>query len=136
MAAYADYSYYTTTYLGSAIASADFGRLALRASAVIDQVTFGRAAAVVDADEDAETIDKIKMATCAVAEEIQTQEASGNIDGVTSERVGNFSVSYGANSRAAMSGKAKQSEAAKLYLGDTGLMYRGFSENEYGNDGL
>lgn len=130
MAAYADYTFYTTTYLGTAIASADFGRLALRASQVIDNSTFNRAAAIVTADEDADTIALIQMATCAVAEEIQTQESSGSIDGVTSERVGSYAVTFGAGSRAMLSNEVKQENAARLYLAQTGLMYRGFLDEE------
>ena len=130
MAAYADYTFYTTTYLGTAIASADFARLALRASQVIDNATFNRAAAIVTADEDDETIELIQMATCAVAEEIQTQESSGSIDGVTSERVGSYSVTYGANARAMLSNEEKQERAARIYLGQSGLMYRGFLNEE------
>ena len=130
MAAYADYTFYTTTYLGTAIASADFGRLALRASQVIDNSTFNRAAAIVTADEDADTIALIQMATCAVAEEIQTQESSGSIDGVTSERVGSYAVTFGAGSRAMLSNEEKQERAARFYLAQTGLMYRGFLDEE------
>jgi len=72
MTAYTDSTYYTGTYLGNVIASADFPRLALRASAVIDQVTFGRASAIVTAATDTATIALIKMATCAVAVEALT----------------------------------------------------------------
>ena len=127
---YADYTFYSTTYLGTAIASADFARLALRASQVIDNSTFNRAAAIVTADEDDETIALIQMATCAVAEEIQTQESSGSIDGVTSERVGSYAVTFGANSRAMLSNEEKQERAARFYLAQTGLMYRGFLDEE------
>ena len=73
MAVYADYEYYTDTYLGTAIAETAFDALALRASAVIDRLTFDRAAVVITADEDDATIDLIQMATCAVAEELQMQ---------------------------------------------------------------
>ena len=49
MAVYADYTYYTEQFMGTAIAQADYDRLAMRASVLIDQVTFDRAAAVVAA---------------------------------------------------------------------------------------
>lgn len=130
MAAYVDHTFYTTSYLGTSIASTDFARLALRASQVIDQVTFNRAAAVITADEDADTIALIQMATCAVAEELQTQESAGNIDGVTSERVGSYAVTFGAGSRAMLSNEEKQEKAAKVYLANTGLMFRGFTDEE------
>ncbi len=125
MAAYADYAFYTLTYLGAAIAQADFDRLALRASVVIDQVTYGRAAPVIAAGEDADAIEKIKLATCAVAEELQSQSQGGQIQ---SERVGQHSVTY--NVGQATSEKHRLSEAAKLYLWSTDLMYRGFNADE------
>ena len=62
MAAYADYEFYVTTYQGAAIAQADFPLLALRASEVVDQVTFDRAAAVVTADTDAATVECVTKA--------------------------------------------------------------------------
>ena len=46
--AYADFTYYSTSYLGNVIAETDFSRLALRASAVIDQLTFSRATSDTD----------------------------------------------------------------------------------------
>lgn len=124
--AYADYSYYTTTFLGTAIASSDFSRLALRASAVIDQITFGRAA------DDTTNTNAIKNAMCAVAEEIQTQEAAGNVDGITSESQGRYSVSYAANSGKSKSNQYKLEAAAKVWLANTFLMFPGFNADEYG----
>lgn len=125
--AYADYTYYSTTYLGSAIASADFAALALRASAVIDRLTFDRAAVVVAADEDDDQIDAIQMATCAVAEVLQSQ--AGAADGtIISESVGRHSVTYAQGS--VKSKERAQSDAAALYLFSTGLMYRGFYADE------
>jgi len=73
MAAYADYSYYSTTYLGTAIPEADFPRLALQSSNFINQVTFGRAASVTDEA----SMDQIKMACCAVAEAMQLELQGG-----------------------------------------------------------
>lgn len=124
--AYADWDFYTGTYKGVAIAQTDFPRLVLRASAVIDQVTFGRAVEVVDANEDAETIELICMATCAVAEEYQVLDKSTGSGGeIASEKVGSHSVSYVQNATAQMSDDAKLARAARLYLGQTGLMYQG-----------
>lgn len=121
--AYADYTFYTGTYLGTAIASqADFDRLAMRASAFIDRITFGRAAPVVYAGTDLDTIGQIKLATCAVAEE--HQKIDNGI--VTSERVGQHSVNYAVPT---MSDEARMAKAARLYLAMTDLMYRGLDEN-------
>jgi hypothetical protein len=132
MAAYVDYTYYSTTYLGTAIASTDFARLALRASAQIDQITFQRAAPIITAATDTATIALIKNATCAIAEEIQIQEASGNTDGVQSESVGGYSVSYSVGAKALMTLQERVSRAAALYLAQTGLMFGGFYTGEYG----
>ena len=127
---YADYAYYSGTYLGSSIAEADFPRLALRASAHIDRITFGRAAT----QTDAETVDKIKMATCAVAEELQTQDQSGGADALTSESQGGYSVTYAANSTRAMTNTQRIQTASALWLESTYLMFSGFNNGEYGGD--
>lgn len=125
--AYADWTYYTGTYLGAEIAEADFARLSLRASAQIDALTFGRAAS------DTDHTDEIAMATCAVAEEIQKVER-GDGDAIASESIGSNSVSYAANSSKMKSAQQKYQTAASLYLGDTGLMFAGFAEGEYGEN--
>src|SRR5574341_1473440 len=113
MAAYADYTYYTNTFLGTAIASSNFLRLATLASSMIDAMTFDRAAV----ETDTAKIDKIKMATCAVAEEIQAIETEGGVTGIQSESVGNTSVAYSPNSPKLFSYKARLREKAKAYLG-------------------
>ena len=41
---YADYAYYTDNYGGRAVTQEDFPRLAAKASAYLDNITFGRAA--------------------------------------------------------------------------------------------
>ncbi len=130
--AYATYSYYTSTFLGTAIAEADFPRLALRASAHIDRVTFNRAAAIITANTETDNVTAIKNATCEVAEEIQRQESAANVDGVTSESQGQYSVSYGANSNRAKSNQSKIETAARLWLENTFLMFGGFNTGEYG----
>jgi hypothetical protein len=129
---YADFDFYTNTYLGALIAQADFDRLALRASEQIDRMTFQRAAAVVEAGEDADTIALIGMATCAIAERIQDVEAEGGADAIQSERVGNHSVTYAETSSRRLTAGQKYEEAGNTYLASTGLMYRGFAAGEYG----
>ncbi|RPJ29450.1 MAG: hypothetical protein EHM33_00965 [Chloroflexi bacterium] len=126
--AYTDYTYYTTTYLGTSIASADFARLALRASAVIDSITFGRAAT------DTDNTDAIEMATCAVAEEYQRVELDGNADGIASESIGSNSVTYTENSAKQRTANEKYIASAAVYLGSTGLMFPGFAAGEYSGE--
>ena len=130
---YVTYTYYTTTFLGTVIASADFAQLALRASAVLDSITFNRVAAIVLTATDIVTIDKIKMATCAVAEELQTLALAGSSGGgIKSESLGSYSVSYADGSKMSLTDTQKLSNAASLYLGSTGLMFKGFFDDEYG----
>jgi hypothetical protein len=124
MEIYADYSFYSESYNGSSIALENFDRLARRASLMIDELTFDRAATVIEDDEDDDLIERIQMATCAVAEELQAQESGGEVQ---SERVGNYSVTYvGAQT---VSKDQRISRAARPYLGSSGLMYRGFDED-------
>ncbi len=125
--AYADFTYYEDTFLGTTIAEADFPRLALRASAVIDQITFGRAAT------DTENTNAIKNAMCAVAEEIQTQESAGSVDGIMSESQGRYSVAYSANSSKTKSSQSKLEAAASVWLANTFLLFGGFNSGEYGS---
>jgi hypothetical protein len=132
MAAYADYTFYTGTFLGTAIASSNFPRLALRASAEVDKITFNRAAPIVTAATDTATIDKIKMATCEIAEELKKQDDAGGSDGIVSESQGSYSVSFAANSSKTLSSQEKISKAARLWLSNTDLMFRGFADTEYG----
>lgn len=116
--AYADYAYYTTVYLGNAISEADFPRLAQRAGECIDQLTFGRAA---DATGDLQTA--VKDACCAVAEAVQRNEAMQETAGVSSEKVGDLSVSY--TQLSAREANRRINIAATQYLARTGLLYPG-----------
>lgn len=122
MTAYCDFAYYSGTYLGTAITSTAFPQLALRASAIIDQLTFQQAAEQTDVD----VIDLIKMATCAVAEELKKVSDNGDTGGIKSETVDKHSVTYADNSTSMQSVDQKYSNAAALYLVSTNLMYRGF----------
>jgi len=125
--AYADYTYYVTSFLGSAIAESDFPALALRASAYIDQITFNRAAT------DTENTAAIKNAMCAIAEELQRQDQTDGVDGITSESVGSHSVTYANNSSRARSNVTKLQDVAKVWLANTYLMFAGFNTDEYGS---
>ena len=132
---YADYAYYTTEWLGTAISATDFPRLALRASDYIDYVTRGKAAG-----SDASVA--LAKACCAIAEQMQTDERNRAIAAQTanealssgeikSESVGGYSVSYVtaldyANAGAGVKGESAVYYAIALrYLVNTGLLYRG-----------
>lgn len=135
--AYADYEYYTTTYLGTAIKENDFQRLSLRASSFLDYYTQGRAAQNPD-------LDALKMACCAVAEQYQYIDAAQSLakkslsaslesEGeLQSQTVGSWSKTYrsgGDSAQQALSSvqtaQASLGAIAQQYLSGTGLLYRG-----------
>ena len=135
--AYADYEYYTTTYLGTAITEADFPRLSLRASSFLDYYTQGRAA------QNSE-LDALKMACCAIAEQYQSIDAAqalaqkalsasmGSSGELQSQSVGSWSKTYrsGGDSAqqalaSAQAARASLAAIAQQYLATTGLLYRG-----------
>ena len=126
--AYTEFTYYVTSFLGTAIAESAFPALALRASAALDQMTFGRAAT------DTTNVTAIKNAMCAVAEELQRQDAQGNVDGVATESQGQYSVSYLANSSRSKSNISKLQTAAGVWLANTYLTFAGFATDEYSDD--
>lgn len=131
MASYATYEYYTDTFLGTAITSeSSFNRLALRASAYIDQMTFHRAEDVTDEDD----LDSLAMANCAVAEEIQSVEQEGSQGGIKSESVGSHSVTYADSNIKTLSLEKRYENVARLYLENTNgnLLFKGFATGEYG----
>lgn len=132
--AYADFTYYEDTFLGTTIAESDFPRLALRASAQIDRVTFNRAAPIITADTDTDTIDAIKMATCEIAETLQTIESADGADVITSESQGRYSVSYGSGSSRMLTNQQKIQAAARLWLENTDLLFAGFAAGEYAGE--
>lgn len=134
---YADYGYYTDTYMGSAIAEADYPRMAARAGRYLDYITQGRAERNAD-------LEAIKMCACALAENYQSIEAAeklslrslqaGTADTaeVQSETVGSWSRSYRSGgdsaqsaSNAAQTARSSMLDTARMYLSNTGLLYRG-----------
>ena len=144
--AYADYEYYTNTYLGTTIQEADFPHLALRASSFLDYYTQGRAA-------QSKELDTLKMACCAVAEQYQSIELArqaalnalknsanaGAAGELQSQSVGTWSKTYRSGGEsaqqaamAAQSAQASLAAVAAQYLSGTGLLYRGRGCGHYG----
>lgn len=121
MTAYADYKFYTDVFFGKAIPAEEFARYALLATQYVNSVTFGR----INADF---PIDEAKMACCAVAEiyYMARDADSRTISGIASEKVGDYSVSYSSASKETeKSVETKLYSTAKLWLSNTGLMFRG-----------
>lgn len=116
MYCYVDYEFYKNEYEGSIIPQNSFKALALKASAFLDYITFDR---IHDLEE---VEDNIRFATCSIMESMQKFNNDGGIK--ASESTGNYSVSYVVNNMPSSEGQIYYKEA-EMYLGNTGLLYRG-----------
>ena len=111
---YSDYTFYMNEYKG-VLGSEEYTRLAVRASAEIDRLTFNRAATATGSD-----LEAVKMAECAVADELHTIEMGGDI---TSESNDGVSRSYAGG--AARSKAQRVQSVAELWLSRTNLCFAG-----------
>ena len=118
MAIYADYIYYKESYLGK-MKEREYSRLARKASAYLDRVTFGRLERI---NLPAEVKGKVKDACCAVADAYLLNEKGG---GIASETNDGISVEYVAGISNTKTDDQRLNDAARLYLAGTGLLYRG-----------
>ena len=133
---YADYDYYSGTYLGT-VSEEDFPRLAVRASSFLDYYTQNRA-------KDNADMDAVKMCCCALSDKYAVIEAAqalamknlanaaANDAEVKSETVGSYSRTLATGGESALSALNATDGAKKLlaetcmeYLAHTGLLYRG-----------
>lgn len=121
--AYVDYLFYTTDYNGTAVAAPDFDRLAEDAGTIIDYLTFDRAEPIITAGTNTSLINKIKMAVCAIIDELYDIRVSG--EGIQSEAVASYRVTFTAGAIKTVSRDVRFTRVAKLYLGSSGLMYKG-----------
>ena len=112
----AGYEFYKGTYHGDRIAAAEWPALSRDAAACLEELTLGRTAG----DLAPELLERCRMALCAVAEEYKTErEHAGGV--VASETVGSWSRTY----TQAGNPTSRRRDAAWMWLGNTGLMYRG-----------
>jgi hypothetical protein len=109
--AYSDYLYYTSGYRGKLIPDKDFGFYAQKATAYLDFVTSDNTQIYVDTDN------RLKNACCAVAEIMYSQSGQS---GKKSESIDSYSVTYADNYV-----NDSLNLTARMYLGSTGLLYRG-----------
>ncbi len=115
---YADYSYYREQFHGSLIPETEFEYSAARASEYIDWQTFDRITDEYMENEAAAL--KIKSCCCALAESEYSFNQRADI---SSEKNGSYSVTYSAKSDG--SHITEKSRIIAMYLGNTGLLYRG-----------
>lgn len=123
MTAYADYNYYTVTYLAgktAAATAAEFPYYANQATALINQYTFGN----INADD---VPDEVKMCCCNLVDELHsmaTSETAGKA-GISSESVQGWSVSLESTEARKNAVKSAQKDIIKQWLYNTGLLYSG-----------
>ncbi len=80
MEAYADFQFYKKTYGGTLVLETEFRALSLKATALIDKLTFHRATAT----------EEVRLAMCVALEALYTPAAGG----VSSENNDGYSVTY------------------------------------------
>lgn len=115
MNSYVDYDFYKESYGGNNVPQGSFLKFAIKASAYIDKITFGRVKKLEEIPEE------VKFATCAVIDFDKKIEDDGGI--ISSESEGNHSVTYVSTGNETED-KKRYKEAA-LFLSNTGLLYRG-----------
>lgn len=104
-----DYGFYTYVYCGN-MSEDEFERYSAAAAAFVGQISFGR-----ELPEDAGG-----RAICAVADVMRRGEERA---GISREENDGIAVTYAGTSSAEVAAECYR--AAALYLGGTGLLYRG-----------
>lgn len=112
---YADYSYYKEKYGGITVPEERWNYYEAKAAAYVDAVTFGRIT-------EGNITDEVKNAVCDVSERFCKADKSKAEQGITSEHIGDYSVSYGNTSEAL---KNELKSAVRFWLINTGLLYKG-----------
>lgn len=120
MGRYADWAGYNAMF-PDGLDEAEFLAVVGRAEAFVDVVTAGRAR-----DAQGDMLERVKMAVCALAEEIAAQRAACNTDGVQIEEVSNdgYREKYHIPDAPAKTGTDMNAleHIAKRYLSGTGLV--------------
>ncbi len=118
-----DYNFYLNKYKGN-LSEEAFEIAEPRAEDLLQALTFGRATL------NSEFLLQIQFAVCALADAYYKNEIARDAD-LESETVGNYHVTYSNNGVDAQSRlQKKYKRAAALYLGSTGLLYRGIYDDE------
>lgn len=113
---FSDYTYYKEKFCGKLIPQDDFLYYASKSSEYINWQTFGRLENGVPKEYD----EKVKKCCCALAESEYRFEQNSDI---SSEKNGSYSVTYAKKSDSSQN--AEKNRIIAMYLGNTGLLYRG-----------
>ena len=115
---YTNYVYYQNTYKGDLIPSNKFEFYARKATQFIKINTFERI-------DELNVSDEVQMCCCELAELEYRVSNTAKTDGVTSEKVGEYSVSYESAQSIRDNKQKDMKNVLKLWLADTGFLYRG-----------
>lgn len=116
------YEYYTNTYKGGSIPETAFDKYARDAEYDVNLITFGR---IHKYDLTPETLELVKMAICAVADVRYKDDTQRD---VSSETIGKMSRSYVKKGKTV---DRQKLDATRMYLYDTGLLYRGLDDGRH-----
>lgn len=116
--------FYTSDYLmgrQAVIDTALFPFYARKATQVIKQYTFD------NIDENKPILDAVQMCCCEVAEYLYTdeQQSKNQSNGILSEKVGEFSITYESSKSKDDYKKSVIKGIIYTWLADTGYLYRG-----------
>lgn len=111
----ADYLFYQGEYLGT-VSEDEFSRLAIRAGAEINRLTMGRAATATGAD-----LEAVKMAECAVIDELYHIAQGGDITSETNDGISRSFASGGV----VLSKAQRITAAASPWLSGTNMLFVG-----------
>ena len=115
-----DYTFYKDNYLSgkeAVLDAASFPFWERKACNIVRSLTHG------NIDEGKEIREEVQMCVCEVAERLCVQEQQAKTDGITSEKVGDYSVSY-----RTQTDNEKKTEVYNViteWLEHTGLLYCG-----------
>lgn len=126
MESYVDYEFYRDTYKGTKITSEEeFDKLSLRATQYVKEHIFDRDYTKYCGKDFS---NEVMYATCSLTEIEQSYQkgleelSSGNIK---SESIGDYSRTFGTKEELIKNTNQSRSDELKLYLGTTGLLFRG-----------
>lgn len=112
---YADYTFYLAEFNGTA-SGAEYNRLAVRAAAYVDRMTYGKAKTATGDD-----LAAVKLAECAIVDELLAQEQGGIVASETNDGI---SRSYATGS-VVKSATQRIYAAADVFLSGTNLCFAG-----------
>lgn len=122
--AYVTWDYYKNTFHGGQtpqIAESEFPKYEAQSQLYIDNATLNKSKTYVEINNE------LKDCTCAIMDKYKAFDSEDQYKravGLTSEKVGEYSVSYGAQSIDDIKSKELYGKL-KTYLGLTGLLFRG-----------